>query len=254
MGSLIRSSIIQGSFFIAVLNEFLFLGFTFFLFGITLLAFRLGLFALFALIGVSSVLMNIFVTKQFFLFGFAITGGNALYGSLFLATDLIGEHYGKRESLQAVGIGFFASLFFVICSQVLLAFTPNEYDFAQDSLITLFSVTPRILFGSLLAFAIAQTLDVFLFQKIKILTKEQLPFLRNNLSTMFSQMVDTLIFTFVGLTSFSLWGIAFPGILETDLFWEVATATFLIKILVALLDTPFFYWGYRGRKKMIKMV
>ena len=52
-----------------------------------------------------------FVTKQFFFFGFAITGGNALYGSLFLATDLIGEHYGKRESLQAVGIGFLHHFF-----------------------------------------------------------------------------------------------------------------------------------------------
>ncbi|QQS59790.1 queuosine precursor transporter [Candidatus Peregrinibacteria bacterium] len=229
-------------------NELLFFGLTLFLLGTILLAFRIGLFALFSTVAVYSVLMNIFVTKQFFLFGLAITGGNALYGSLFLATDLIGEHYGKREALQAVGIGFFASLIFVICSQVLLLFTPNEYDFTQESLSTLFSVTPRILLGSLLAFAIAQSLDVFLFQKIKILTNGKLPFVRNNVSTILSQMVDTLIFTFVGLTSISLFGITVLGILEKNLFWEVALATFLVKILVAVLDTPFFYLGYVVKK------
>ena len=225
-------------------NELLLLVFFIMLAITNLVAFRYGKMYLFILIAVYTLLMNIFVLKSFDVFGLAITGGNALYGAIFLATDLLAEHHGKKEAMKSVIIGFISMLIFVVAMQFLLAFTPNDFDFAQESLSTLFSLAPRILFGSLLAFIIAQSLDIYLFEKIKAFTKGKYLFLRNNGSTLISQALDTLIFTFVGLTTFA----GFEGVIGLDIFWEVAIVTYIIKVLVALLDTPFMYLSYKVKK------
>ena len=85
-------------------NELLLIVFFITLATTTLVAFRYGKAYLFALIAVYTLLMNIFVLKQFDVFGLAITGGNALYGATFLATDMLAEHYGKKQALRAVAI------------------------------------------------------------------------------------------------------------------------------------------------------
>ncbi len=228
------------------MNELLFLGFSAFLLGLGLTAFRFGKMYIFILIAVYSILMNIFVLKQFTLFGFVVTGGNALYGSMFLLTDILSEHYGKKEAFKAVIVGFLTSAVFVVATQVLLALGPNEFDFAHGSLTTLFSVTPRILLGSMIAYAIAQSFDVWAFDRIRRWTGDRFLFLRNNGSTLISQLIDTLIFTAVGLTTFS-W-LPFEGVISTEVFWSVAIATYIIKIMVAFIDTPFLYLSYWVKK------
>ncbi len=228
------------------MNELIFFGFSIFLLALGLTAFRFGKMYIFILIAVYSILMNIFVLKQFTLFGFVVTGGNALYGSVFLLTDILSEHYGKKEAFKAVIVGFLTSAVFVVATQVLLAFGPNEFDFAQGSLATLFSVTPRILLGSMLAYAIAQSFDVWAFAKIKKWTGNKFLFLRNNGSTLISQAIDTLIFTAVGLTTFA-W-LPFAGVISTDVFLSVAIATYIIKVVVAFIDTPFLYLSYWVKK------
>jgi len=229
------------------MNEFIFLGFTIFLLAVGLGAFHMGKTYIFILIAIYSLLMNIFVLKQFDLFGLTITGGNALYGAIFLMTDLLSEHFGKKTAFQAVAIGFVTSLLFVVSLQVLLAFLPNQFDFAQEHLQTLFSLSPRILLGSLLAYIIAQSFDVWAFNQIKKWTGRKLLFLRNNVATLISQFIDTLIFTAVGLTAFSF--LPFSGVIEPDIFWQLFWATYAIKVLVAILDTPFLYLSYWGKKK-----
>jgi queuosine precursor transporter len=227
-------------------NEILFISFTLFLLILSLAAFRFGKAYIFILIAIYSLLMNIFVLKQFDLFGFVVTGGNALYGALFLLTDILNEHYGKRDAFKAVMIGFLTSALFVVSTQILLAFSINEFDFAQPHLTALFGLAPRILFGSMLAYIISQSFDVWAFNKIRKLTNNKYLWLRNNASTLASQFIDTIIFTAVGLTTFS-W-LPFAGVISTDLFWSVALATYIIKILVALLDTPFMYLSYKIKK------
>lgn len=225
-------------------NEVLFGGFLLFSALTTLGVYRYGGRAgLFAMIALSSVLMNIAVLKQFELFGLLITGGNILYGMIFLATDILSEQYGKKAGYQAVLYGFIASAVFVVFTQVLLLYIPAADDFAQDSLITLFTVTPRILVGSLVAFLIAQSLDVWLYHKIRKSTSGRFLWLRNNVSTLISQAVDTIIFTVVGLTSFAF--LPIEGVIPAEYFWQVCIATYLIKAGIALLDTPFLYAAKR---------
>lgn len=217
---------------------------------LNLVAFRFGKSYMFILIALYALVMNIFVVKQFTLFGMAITGGNAMYGAIFLLTDLLSEHYGKKVAFKAVAVGFLSMLFFVIVTQLIIAFVPNEHDFAHGALVTLFSVIPRILFGSFLAYLIAQNLDVFLYNKIREWTKGRFLFLRNNGSTIVSQFVDSIIFTAVGLTAFSF--LPFEGIIPTEIFWEVAMLTYFIKVVIAVVDTPFIYLSYLIKPKKLQ--
>lgn len=228
------------------MNELLFLSFTILLLCLNLFALRLGRPYLLILIAIYTLLMNIFVLKQFTLFGMMITGGNALYGATFLITDILAELYGKKEAHKAVWVGFGTTLLFVIATQVLLKFIPNSEDFAQESLQTLFAVSPRILLGSLVAFLISQHLDIYIFDKIKTTTKGKFLWLRNNGSTLISQFIDTVIFHAVGLTTFAWLPIA--GVISADIFWPIVIATYIIKVGVALLDTPFLYLAKKIKK------
>ena len=77
----------------------------------TLVAFRMGRSWLYGYIAVCIVLANIFVTKQIILFGIAATGGNVVYGAVFLATDLLAEHYGKKRGETGCFYRIFLSCF-----------------------------------------------------------------------------------------------------------------------------------------------
>ena len=191
---------------------------------------------LFAWIAMGTILANIQVTKSIdFDLGFvtlAATLGNIMYGTLFLVTDALGEKYGEKDAKKAVYIGFFSLIATVIVMTIAIWFEPNEFDFAHDSIATIFGVIPRIAIGSLTAYAVSQMLDVYLFSYIK----KQLPgtkwlALRNNGSTIISQFVDSLIFV----------PIAFLGVLPFEVVKEIFWTTYLIKVAVAFLDTPFVY-------------
>ena len=212
-------------------NNLWYLFFTVVTLSTVLLAFKLGRAWLTSLIAVSVVLMNIFVLKQMTLFTLAVTGGNILYSSIFLSTDLISEHYGKKESIRAVRIGFFVSIFFVIASQFILHFQPNEFDFAQNSFETLFTLTPRIVAASMTAYLISQHLDVYVFHFLKSKTKDRYLWLRNNGSTFVSQAVDSVTFTLL----------AFYGVFANQVIWQIILFTYLLKLIVAVIDTPFIY-------------
>jgi uncharacterized integral membrane protein (TIGR00697 family) len=225
-------------------NEVLLIVFFLLLGGTNLVALKLWRGYLIVLIAVYTIIMNIFVIKQFDVFWLAITWWNALYGATFLATDLISEHHGKKEAYKSIFVGFMAAIIFVVSLQFLLWFQPNDFDFAHDSMLNLFSLTPRILLWSLLAFVVAQSIDVYLFNAIKTWTKWKYLFLRNSWSTLISQAIDTLIFTFIWLTT--IW--SFEWVIGLDIFWEVFLTTYAIKVLIAFLDTPFMYLS----KKVLK--
>lgn len=192
-----------------------------------------GLTGLYVWIGFAIVAANIQVVKMVDLFGINATLGNIMYGSIFLATDLINEKYGRKQAQKAVYIGFVMLLAFTMITQMALLFTPNEYDFAQGALETLFTLLPRITLGSLIAYLISQTLDVYLFDKIKLKygSRNQL-WIRNNGSTLVSQAIDTAIFTII----------AFLGVMPTEVVMEIFWFSYVIKIVTSVVDTPFVYW------------
>jgi uncharacterized integral membrane protein (TIGR00697 family) len=218
-------------------NEILWIVFIIVQFGLLVGVYKLfGLLGLYVWIGFAIVAANIQVVKMVDLFGISATLGNIMYGSIFLATDLINEKYGRKKAQKAVYIGFMMMVAFTLITQVALVFTPNTYDFAQGALETLFSLLPRITIGSLVAYLISQTFDVYLFDKIKSKygSKGQL-WIRNNGSTLLSQALDTAIFTFI----------AFTGVMPLNVVMEIFWFSYVIKIMTSLVDTPFVYWMRR---------
>ena len=210
-------------------NSLLFVAWALVCLAFVLVAFRLGKSWLFGMVVANAILANIFVIKGMTLFGLAATGGNAVYASIFLATDLLAEHYGHRTARRAIFLGFFTSIFFMVGSQFILKFQPADYDIAQEAFSTIFTLTPRIVIGSMIAYLISQNLDVWLFQVIRRKTGGRLLWLRNNGSTFVSQFVDSVIFTLI-----AFWGV-YPELLQMIIF------TWLVKIIVAACDTPFIY-------------
>ncbi len=194
-----------------------------------LAAFRMGKSWLFGIVVANAILANIFVLKGMYLFGLAATGGNAVYAAIFLATDLLAEHYGPKVARQAVFMGFFASIFFLVGTQFILKFQPADFDIAHQSFALIFGFTPRIIIASMAAYLTSQNLDIWIFHRIRAKTGERFLWLRNNGSTIVSQLIDSTIFTFL----------AFWGVYEELI--QLTIATWAIKVVVAACDTPFIY-------------
>ncbi|EGB15090.1 hypothetical protein DND132_1884 [Pseudodesulfovibrio mercurii] len=197
-----------------------------------LVVYRLfGKVGLFGLMVFNLLLCNIQVLKTVELFGLTTTLGNVLYASVFLATDLLSEFYGKKEARKGVLLGFVTLLMMVGYMQIALYFQPAASDFAQPHLEALFGFLPRVALASMAAYLVSQLHDVWAFHAIRARTGERLLWLRNNASTMVSQLLDSVIFC----------TIAFWGVFPMDVFMEILLSTYIIKVAVAALDTPFIY-------------
>ncbi|QHE61935.1 queuosine precursor transporter [Rossellomorea vietnamensis] len=196
---------------------------------------------LFVWIGISTILANLQVVKTIEIFGLTATLGNAMYGTAFLVTDILNEKYGKKEAQKAVWLGFFTLIVMTIIMQLALLFQPHPDDFAQESLATIFGIIPRIALGSLAAYLVSQFTDVYIFTYLKKRFPTDGQFwIRNNGSTMVSQLLDTLVFT----------SIAFLGEYPMHVWFEIFVTTYLLKWVISLMDTPFGYIAKRFPKNM----
>ncbi len=188
---------------------------------------------IYAYICFSTILANIQVCKSIEILGVATTVGTVLYASGFLCTDILSEHYGKEAAAKAVWIGVIVNVLWICGTQLTLLFAPSATDYIQPSLSVVFGMVPRISFASLLSYVISQRFDVFMYHLIWKKTGNDKGglWLRNNGSTLTSQLIDTVLFV----------SIAFIGTMPTAVFLEVMATTYLFKAIVALLDTPFAY-------------
>lgn len=198
-----------------------------------LIAYRVwGRLGLFIWIPISVIVANIQVTKNVNLFGLEATLGNIVYSTGFLATDILSEMYGPKESKRAVTIGFFSLIVMTVMMQLAIQFNPAPSDFVQESMETIFGFMPRIAFGSLIAYVLSNFHDIWAFELWKrIKPGKKTLWIRNCLSTMASQLLDSLIFTFI----------AFFGVYEMSVWWQIVITTYLLKFIVAVCDTPFMY-------------
>jgi queuosine precursor transporter len=190
---------------------------------------------LIAWMGISILLANIQVLKTIELFGMVATLGNIVYASSFLITDILNELYGKKEANKAVWIGFYTMVASTLIMTIGLWFAPHSSDFAQESLKTIFGIMPRIALASLIAYLLANLHDVWAFNFWKRKTNGKYLWIRNNFSTIVSQAIDSIIFTLV----------AFYGVFSSQVLLQIFITTYVLKVLVAMGDTPFIYWAKR---------
>jgi uncharacterized integral membrane protein (TIGR00697 family) len=198
-----------------------------------------------ALFITSLVVSNLIFQKFFYwhpvdieIFGtklFEISVGVLPYPITFLITDLISEIYGKKKANQIVVAGIFASFFSMGIVFLADSLPATEWSPVDNSLFsTVFGNTAIAVFASMMAYLLAQFIDIQIYHFWKRLTQGKHLWLRNNFSTFLSQFVDTFTILIL-LCSFD--------IISWDKFTGLLVAGFLFKILIALFDTPFLYLG-----------
>lgn len=222
---------------------------TFFL---VILAYRIfGKSGLFLWTVIATIAQNIEVLIVVNAFGVEMTLGNILFASTFLVTDILSENHGKKEAQRAVYLGIATSFFFILISQSWLLYTPGESDFASPAIHTIFSNTPRLMFASLATYAVCQLFDVWLYHKWwdftekKFGSKRKFLWLRNNGSTLVSQLINTVLFNVL----------AFAGMYSAGTLVSIIISGYIIFVITSLVDTPFIYLARRlfekGKKPLL---
>lgn len=197
--------------------------------GVILFYKMFGKIGLFVWLSIAAIIANIQTVKLVDIFGLETSLGTILYGSTFLATDIINEKYGKKEAKKTVYLGFLVMTFFTVLMYIALLYKPSSSDFASESLDLIFTLNIRITIASILGFVVSQFMDTSIYNKLK--NKSQHLWLRNNVSTIISQLFDTIIFVLI----------TYIGEIELSVIINIAITMYLFKIIVAILDTPFMY-------------
>ena len=168
---------------------------------IALLSYKyLGKIGLFIWIVVATIVSNIQTVKIINLFGLETSLDTILYGSSFLATDILNYKFGEKEARKTIVYGFVAMVIMTLFMSISLIYNPSVNDFSQDSLKIIFSLNIRITIASLIAFGI-------------------------------SQLIDTILFTII----------TYIGTVDFRTLLEMMLSIYLLKFIVAILDTPFMY-------------
>ena len=191
-------------------------------------------------IATAIILANLQGPKLTVIFGLETTLGVIFYSSIFFATDVLSENYGRAEANKAVRMGFAVSVIVLIMLSLAMMYQPsdrpNTAQFSRDihdAFGTILNFTPRFIVGSLLAYIVSQSFDVWAFHQIRRMTGEKWLWLRNNLSTMASQVVDTTIFSLV----------AWWGTVDLVTALKLGAAKYVFKLIIAAIDTTFIYWA-----------
>jgi len=170
----------------------------------------------------------------------ALSGGAITYAFTFLCTDIIGELWGKLEAQRAVRYGFVGQLF-AIALIVLTQYTPTDDAAMQQAYETLLGQSPMFVLGSLCAYSCSQTWDVWIFHKIRARfdAKPSMRWIWNNVSTGTSQIIDTVIYALVAFGIGMGWLFQEGGL---SLLLSIILGQYLLKLCLAIIDTPFFYY------------
>jgi len=206
------------------------------------------------------VLTNIIGVKLFEIFPnllknpITLTTGIITYPITFLITDIVCEVFGKKKASLMVIFGFFASLLSLVFINISVILPGSEvwinnslgyksvYEM-QTAYESVFTLPGFLISASMLAYLVSQLIDVRIFHFLKNLTNGKKLWLRNNMSTICSQLVDTIIvntiFLYLGLN------------LEWSTIIEIIIASYIFKVLIAMLDTPLVYIGVKYIRRYV---
>lgn len=212
-------------------NELIFVAQSLVISGAALGALRFGSQALVAFICLVCILANLFVTKQIMLFGLNATSSDAFTIGATLGLNLLQEYYGRAITRKTIWINFFLLIFYAVMSQIHLLYVPSSFDSAQPHFVALLSLMPRLAAASLTVYMIAQSADYLLFGFFKRITRGRFLIVRNYASMLISQLLDTILFSFLGLY----------GVIDN--LGEIIIISYAIKIVAIAISAPFMYFS-----------
>lgn len=188
-----------------------------------------GMGGLFIWIVLNLIVCNIQSVKTIEIFGHLISLGNISYSAIFLSTDILNEKYGVKVANKSVYVGFAVIFIFLLAMQITILFIPSNSDISQKGLEIVFNMLPRITIASLLAYVISQKMDTWLYNYLKL--KKCKLWVRNNVSTIISQIFDSVLFVLI----------SFLGVFTFHDCLDLIFTMIFFKTWLAIFDTPFMY-------------
>ena len=191
------------------------------------------------------VLANVMGSKITSLFGLRASVSIFIMPLLFVISDIITEVEGKKAAQDMVNTALIILVFVFLYTALAIHLPPNPAYTGQDAYALIFGQSLRITAASIIAFALAQLMDIAVFSRLKAKTGSRQLWLRSNLSTYAGQLVDTLVFMFL---AFYMMTPTYTAGFVLSIAWPY----YLLKVLFAVIDTPFVYLGVawlRAEKK-----
>jgi uncharacterized integral membrane protein (TIGR00697 family) len=189
---------------------------------------------LYSVIIVFLILIAAVGAKIVFFFGHPTNTGNIFYASVFLATYFLIERFGKREGLYSIGVGIVAVVFFSALIQITIALTGSPATAPiNNALATAFGPISRVTLASLCAYALSQSLNVYLYLVLKERMQGKYLWLRANICNALAQLLDSTVFFLI----------AFIGLVPPADIWEIIFTGLFIKIVYMMVASPLLYFN-----------
>jgi uncharacterized integral membrane protein (TIGR00697 family) len=211
-----------------------------------------------AYIPIAVIAANIAVLKavQFPFYADPVALGTVVYASIYLATDILNEWYGKAVARKAVFIGFAGYLVFTVFVLMALGYSPLTPEQAGEAMAwnlpyhehmkVLFLPAPALLVASLAAYLVSQLNDVYMYAWLRGRTQGKMLWLRNNAAALVSNFIDNTVFSILA------WNVlAEQPVGWNALFFTYILGTYLLRVAISICDTPFLYLAGRCRGKAI---
>lgn len=182
--------------------------------------------------------------------------GTIVFSTIYIANDVINEHYGKNMAKQGVWLCFAAQILMTLLMIIAIGYpslnNTNNLNIgtehmllAEQAIAILFTPSLRLLLSSLIAFLITQLTTIFIFDFFKQLTKKNILWLRSVVSVAFSSLADTLIFSILAWKILSPNPASIRVLFFTYILWSLVTY-----VLAIILSTPIIYISYYFKNKI----
>lgn len=170
----------------------------------------------------------------------ALPGAALAYALTFLASDCYTELYGRRAAQIVVNVGFILNFIVLALVWSTIAAPAAATSVDPAAFETALGASTNVVLGSLLAYIVSQNWDVLVFHRIRSYTGSEKLWLRNIASTASSQAIDTVIFVSVAFAiAPAILGVG--TVLQTNIILSLMVGQYLLKLAIALLDTPVVY-------------
>lgn len=214
-------------------NEIIFILYIAILGIINLAALRIGKEALIGFIVTQAILSNLFILKEITLFNLCATASDALAIGSILSLNLLQEYFGRNYAYKAIKISFLCLISYCIFSILHLLYIPAPNNIYQPYFSAILLQSPRIIISSGIVYVIVDTLDSFLYGFLKQKFNNKYLLLRNWITALTTQLLDTILFSFLGLYK------ATTELSNLNLILEIIITAYIIKVISIFLITPF---------------
>lgn len=213
-----------------MMNEYIFFISILFVCLSSLLAVRLGKPAVIALVCLNAVLANLFVTKQIALFGLCATASDTLAIGASIGLNLLQEYWDRETARKTIALSFYATIFYTIVSQLHLLYVPHSIDTAHSHFCALLAPMPRLIAASLISYGIVQWLEYRIYARLKARYHGAHFALRNGISLSCTQLLDTILFSVLGLYGSTVTSLGALG--------DIILVSYILKMIVIFTAVP----------------